>query len=877
LAKTSRTPLPITHSGSELASSKSNPIISRHSRQALLVALALIFSLWSGSHAAAQVSVTTYHNDIARTGQNVSETVLTPANVNVNQFGLLYSGSLALDSWAPAQPLYVPNVTINGVTHNVVYVATLYNSVYAFDADTGQNLWYAPSYEPPTPFDEVCTDSNYEFSPSAGAGIVGTPVIDSGAGILYFVTKTGDGVSTPWALYLHAVDFTTGIDEPGISPVLIVPPGGPAFMPQYQMNRPALLLNNGIVYVALGSTGCKGLKNFPKINNHGWLLAYNTVGGGLTPLSTFLVTSPTTNNAGIWQGGGGPAADLNGDIYVETADGVFDQDIGGADYALSVLKLDPNLDSPPLDFFTPYNWQTSLEPNDLDLSSVGPIVLNQVGPSPVVVASGKNEEIYLLNPASMGEFCSSCTASLGNTNILQDILPPSFLSGCLGVAPAFTCRYGSPSYWNNNIYFSEIPGPLLAYGLTANSNGVTVSTSPTSQSPLTYSGAGGSSISANGTTNAILWAITWGNGSPGKSPGTLRAFDATNLQTQFYASSLAGKRDTLGTVPSFVTPTIANGKVFAASENQLMVYGLLSPLTVTAGNSQSGSVGTTLPVTLSVQAISSYTGQPVQGVNITFSATPAGGTFGTPISQTNSAGIATTTYTLPTKPGVFTISASGPSTTTTNFQETATAGPPASLTLVSGGHQKGTVGTTLPAPVVVAVKDPYSNPVSGVSVSFTDVGINGLFNPTSANTNSLGQASSFYTLPTKASPLTVFAMTGSFSVGITEQSVAGSPASVNYISGNHQSEPPNTLLPAPLVVSVKDQYGNLVAGATVDFTDNGAGGTLSSLSATTTANGRASVTYITGSQPGTVTITASISGLTPFNFTETVEAERTRH
>jgi hypothetical protein len=804
----------------------------------------------------------------------LSETILTPANVNVNQFGLLYSGGVALDSWAPGQPLYVPNVTINGATHNVVYVATLANSVYAFDADTGQNLWYAPNYEPPTPFDEVCTDSNYAISPSAGAGIVGTPVIDPVAGILYFVAKTGDGVSTPWALYLHAVDFTTGIDEPGISPVLILPPGGPAFMPQYQMNRPALLLNNGIVYVALGSTGCKGLKNFPKINNHGWLLAYNTV--GLTQLSTFLVTSPTTNNAGIWQGGGGPAADLNGDIYVETADGVFDQDIGGADYALSVLKLDPNLNL--LDFFTPYNWQTLLEPNDLDLSSVGPIVLNQVGPNPVVVASGKNEEIYLLDPAGMGEFCSSCTTSLGNTNILQDVLPPSFLSGCLGVAPTYTCRYGPPSYWNNNIYFSEIPGPLVAYGLTPTSNGVAVSTLPTSQSPLTYSGAGGSSISANGTSNAILWSITWGNGPPGKSSGTLRAFDATNLQTQFYASSLAaGKRDTLGYVPSFVTPTIANGKVFAASENQLMVYGLLSPLTVTAGNSQSGYVGTTLPVTISVQAVNSYTGLPVVGVNITFKATPAGGTFGTPISQTNSAGIATTTYTLPTKPGVVTVTASGPSTTTTNFQETAIAGPPASLTLVSGGHQKGTVGTTLPAPVVVTVKDAYSNPVSAVSVNFTDDGINGLFNPTSANTNSLGQASSYYTLPTKASPLTVFAMTGSFSVGISEQSVAGSPASVNYISGNNQSEPPNTLLPAPLVVSVKDQYGNLVAGATVNFTDNGAGGTLSSSSVTTTGTGRASVTYITGSQSGTVTITASISGLTPVNFTETVESEKTRH
>lgn len=137
-----------------------------------------------------------------------------------------------------------------------------------------------------------------------------------------------------------------------------------------------------------------------------------------------------------------------------------------------------------------------------------------------------------------------------------------------------------------------------------------------------------------------------------------------------------------------------------------------------------------------------------------------------------------------------------------NFGETANADPPASIAAVSGSNQKGTVATTLPAPVVVSVKDHYQNAVSGVSVSFTDKGIGGIFNPTSANTNSIGQASSYYTLPTKASPLTVYAITGS-------------PASVNYVSGNHQSAPPNTLLPAPLVVAAKDQYGNLVAGATV--------------------------------------------------------------
>ena len=868
LAKTFPTRLPITRSLFESVFPRSHRKSLRYSRHALPLALVLIF-MWGGSQAAAQVSITTYHNDNARTGQNLNETLLTPANVNISQFGKLYSGSTNLDSWGPAQPLYVPNVSFGTSTHNVVYVATLNNSIYAFDADSGLELWTA-NYGPPTPFDDLCTDSSYQLASTQGAGIVSTPVIDPVAGILYFVDKTGDGSSTPFALYLHAVSFTTGLDQPG-SPVLILPPSGPTFMPQYQMNRPGLLLSNGTVYVGLGSTGCRGLKNFPRINNHGWILGYNTL--SLTQTPTVFVTSPTTNNAGIWQSGGGLAADSTGNVYFETADGIFDANDGGADYGLSVLKLDPNLNL--LDYFTPYNEGTLLEPNDLDLSSVGPLLLPdpQPGTYPhLLVASGKNEEIYLLNRDSMGQFCTNCN---NNTNIPQDILPPTTLSGCLGVAPAFTCRYGTPSFWSNSsaafIYFAEVPGPLLSYSFTGLGQ---LNSLPSSQSPLSYAGEGSPSISSNGTSNGIVWAVTWGNAAPGLDKGTLRAFDATNLATQFYASNLAsGGRDSMGNVPDFITPTIANGKVYVATESQLLVYGLLPSLTVATGNSQSAYVGTTLPVALSVQAINSYTGNPAPGLTINFSALPLGGSFSSPSAVTNSSGIATTNYTLPNKPGAITITASSPSTTTTYFQETANAGPAASLTLVSGGKQRGTVGTTLPAAVVVAVKDPHGNPMSGVSVNFTTGTFGGTFSPASVPTNLVGQASSFYTLPTKASMLTLGANITGFSVNISEQSIAGSPASLHMVSGNNQSALPNTLLPNPLVVSVKDQYGNLISGVTVGFSDNGAHGTLSSSSVLTGINGQASVTYITPAQSGAVTITASISGLTPVNFTETVLSE----
>jgi hypothetical protein len=833
----------------------------------LVVALAFVSS--SCLRADAQVSVTTYHNDNARTGQNLNETLLTPANVNVSQFGKLYSGSANLDSWASAQPLYIPNLLFGSTPHNTVFVATLNNSVYAFDADSGAELWTA-NYGAPTPFGGLCIDSSYQASPSKGAGIVSTPVMDATAGILYFVMKTGDGSATPFALILHGVYLTTGLDVPG-SPVVIEPPSGPTFLPQYQMNRPGLLLNNGFVYVGLGSTGCKGNQGFPKINNHGWILGYNTL--SLTATPTVFVTSPTTNNSGVWQSGGGLTADASGNIYFETADGIFDENLGASDYGLSVVKLDPNLNL--LDFFTPYNEASVLEPNDLDLSSVGTLVLpdQTTGPAHLLIASGKNEEIYLLNRDEMGGFCGNCNTNTSNNNILQDVLPPSYLSGCLGNPPAFTCRYGTPSLWNaaatSYIFFTEVPGPMSAYSIT---NGV-VSASPSSRTAGNFSGAGSASLSSNGSSNGILWAVTWNNHlPPGTDSGTLRAFDPTNLQTQFYTSSQAtANRDTLGYVTDFITPTVANGKVFVTSESQLLIYGLLPIMTPSGGNNQSALEGTVLPAPLSVQAVNSYTGLPVAGATVTFTAVPTGGQFGSPTAVTNSSGIATTTYTLPSIPGTVTVTASSPSATTTYLTETATSTQPSSLNLISGGRQKGTVATALPLPIVVCAKDAHGRTVPGAVIAFTDNGLGGLFNPASVITNSNGQASTSYTLPAKASTLTLDATTGSIQLAITEQSVAAAASSLNYVSGNNQSAPPNTQLDLPLVVSVTDPYGNLVSGVTVNFTDNGANGRLSRSSIVTTSTGKASVNYVTPLQSGTVTVTAAVNGIAPVNFTVTVQ------
>jgi Bacterial Ig-like domain (group 1)/PQQ enzyme repeat len=846
--------------GSAVAASKF------HKRLAVLaIAIVSGANLFCANPAAAQVSVTTYHNDNSRSGQNTSETFLTPSNVNSTQFGLLFAGSVNLDSWSVGQPLYVPNVTIAGQSHNVVYTATLNNSLYAFDADSGTLLWNT-NYGLPTPFANLCTDNVFSQSPSGGAGIIGTPVIDPVGGIIYFVTKTGDGNVSPFELNLHAVDFTTGIDESG-SPVTIAPTSGPTYLPEYQMSRPALLLSNGTVYVAMGSTGCTGLTGFPTINNHGYVFGFNA--SNLTAAPSFFITTPAVNNGGVWQSGAGPAADSEGNVYVETANAPFDYNTGGLDFGDSVLKLSPSLSL--LDYFTPYN-QNYLYINDLDLSSSGPLLLpvQTSGPANLMVATGKAQELYLINLNAMGEYCNNCTS---NTNIVQDVLPPSGSTGCMIVNGVKTCIYGSPSYWNNNVYFPGIVAPMTAYPLTSNVSGTTLATLPTSQTTGTFSGFGSPSISSNGTNNGIVWSISWGTGTWTQYNGTLHADSATNLATEYYNSNqAANSRDTLGNVVKFITPTIANGKVYSATQSQLLVYGLLYPFKANAGNKQSGGVETMLPLPLTVQVSNPYTGKPASGVPVTFSDNGAGGTFGTPSTTTDSSGKASSTYTLPAKTGTYTITVSGPTAVPTTFSETAISGTVNKITLVSGGSQSGTVETCLSQPIIVAAKDAYGNLVANTAVTFSDGGLGGTFSANPVTTGSNGRASVTYTLPSKAASISITASVASPLLTVSEKSISSTPASVNYVSGNNQSAQPNSSLTNPLVVAVKDQYGNLVVETTVAFSDNGAGGTFANNGVATTAgNGRATITYTTSSKAGTVNISATVPGVSPFSFTETVQ------
>jgi hypothetical protein len=494
----------------------------------------------------------TYHNDNMRTGQNLSETVLTPSNVNQATFGKLFS--YQLDGMAFASPLYVPNVTIPGQgVHNVVYVATEHDSLYAFDADglTSTPLWQKSFINPAAGVTTVPAIDTGEVGDIPNEiGITSTPVIDPATNTIYLVAKTKEvvGGTTTYPQRLHALDITTGAEKFG-GPVVIqasVPgtgvgsQGGTLTFDSLRENqRTALLLVNGIIYFGFSSHG--DVEPF-----HGWLLGYNK-----TTLQRVMVfcSTPNGDDGGIWMSGDGAAADSTGSIYLITGDGLFDADTGGVDYGDSYLRMNPS--GTVLDYFAPHNEGT-LDEGNLDLGSGGALLIpDQSGPHPhEMLSSGKDGAIYLVDRDNMGHFNPT------SDQIVQTI-------------PSTAHNFSAPTYFNGRVYLAPIGSKIQTYQFT---NGL-LSTTPTSQSSATYTGRGGTmSISANGNTGGILWALQTGGST---APGTLHAYDATNLGNELYNSDQAGTRDTLDTWSKFTLPTVADGRVYVSSVGKLTVYGLL--------------------------------------------------------------------------------------------------------------------------------------------------------------------------------------------------------------------------------------------------------------------------------------------------------------
>jgi hypothetical protein len=538
-------------------------------------------------------NVLTFHNDLARTGQNTNESFFTLDNVNTTGFGKLFT--YALDGWVYTQPLYVEGVSIPGKgRHNVVYVTTEHNSVYAFDADSDQGANAAPlwqvSFINPAAGVTTVPMSIFGFDAPPELGINGTPVIDPSTGTLFVVAKikTVTNSVTRYAERLFALDISTGHTNFG-GPIDISPTfpgtgagssgGKVAFDPLYDYQRAGLTLQNGIVYVAFASQGDEG-------PYHGWVVGYDA--HTLKQVQVYNAT-PNGIQGGIWMSGGAPAGDADGNIYCMTGNGTFDANVNnGVDYAMSFLKLTPaNTNLVLTDYFTPYN-QAYMNQIDGDLGSGAPILLpDSVGSSAhrhLLTGAGKSATIYLLDRDNMGHYNPS-------TNN-----PDSQAVQTINVQVAGI--FATPAYFNGLIYYLGFNGYLRAYSIS----NAQMSPLPVSQSSDQIGFPGATpSISANGANDGIAWVIRNDAFNASRGPAVLLAYNATNLFERLYRSTDAGARDSLGMAQKFAVPTIANGKVYVTTAFGLTVFGNLgAPFVTTQPRSQTVGEGTN--VTFNVAA-----------------------------------------------------------------------------------------------------------------------------------------------------------------------------------------------------------------------------------------------------------------------------------
>jgi hypothetical protein len=528
----------------------------------------LILSL-SGGAATAGVNVLTYHNDNSRTGDNLSETNLTPANVNVDTFGKLFAYSVDGDIYA--QPMYVSGLAIPGKgTHNVVFVATEHNSVYAFNADSDAGdtrglLWQinlGASVTTPNPDFGNRYGGFNQITPETG--ITGTPVIDLGTQTLYVDSFTEEGSN--YVHRLHALDIANG-RERAFSPVTVSASiagngvGGTngivTFDAKQELQRSALTLASGILYVCYAGYGDTD-------PYHGWILGYNPANLKLstnhifnsTPNSTVVNFGDDAGEAGIWMAGCGLSEDSSGNLYLATGNGSFNafNGSGGTEYGDTFLKLSPSREMSVLDYFTPYN-QAYLADNDIDLGSGGVLLVpNQPGPIPhMIIGGGKQGTVYVIN-RDMFTTANNHYNTNGNYDaVLQTVA----LNGG---------DYETPAYFNGMVYFTASEDVTAAFSI---SNGVlSLPAGSTGSRTFPFPGAT-ASVSANGQNNGILWLIERAN------PATLIADDANDVSSEIYNSDQAGDRDQLPSGIKFAVPTIANGKVFVGGHDALSVYGLL--------------------------------------------------------------------------------------------------------------------------------------------------------------------------------------------------------------------------------------------------------------------------------------------------------------
>lgn len=519
----------------------------------------------------------TQHNDIYRTGENINESALNSTTVKTGNFGKLFSQPV--DGFVFAQPLYVPNVPISAGTHNVVYIATENDSVYAYDADTKTTNPYwkaslidiphgaaggssAPSAPPTTTPDISCGNIANQI------GITATPVIDPSTNTMYVEAESKE--NGEFVQRLHAIDITTGAEKSGWPTTITatIPGTGDGsttvtFDPKMHLARPGLLLLNGTVFVAFSS-------NCDNTPYHGWVFSYNVASHTQTGAyaTTANGNSTTGGLGGIWMSGCGIAGDSKGNVYLVSGNGDFDTvNTPAVNTGDSILKFNQRGATFSLvDYFTPSD-QNSIDSADLDQGSAGlsllPDGIGSVSHPNLIAQAGKNGKIYLVDRDQMTtgnvHYCSTCSS---DTDVVQEL--PTAIGG----------MWSMPAYWNNNVYFWGTGDGLMAYTLASG----LLSTTPTSSTSLTlgYPGSVPTVSASSATTNGIVWAID--ATSQPKGAAVLHAFDAVKglpgTFTELYNSKSA-PADQAGPGVKFSVPTVANGKVYVGTQTEVDIYGVL--------------------------------------------------------------------------------------------------------------------------------------------------------------------------------------------------------------------------------------------------------------------------------------------------------------
>ncbi len=798
---------------------------------ALQPLLLLAFCLSSLS---AQTNVLTYRNDNMRTAQNLAESVLTPANVKQGTFGKLLN--LPVDGKVDAQPLVVSGLAIPGQgVHDVVFAVTEHDSAYAFDATTGAVLWQVSALKT----GEMPSDNRGCGQVTPEIGITATPVIDLAAGphgTIYLVAMSKTSTGSVYRQRLHALDLTTGAEQfNGPVDIQATYPGTGdnssngmvVFDPKQYKDRTALLLVNGVVYTSWASH-CD-IRPYT-----GWTIGYNQTTLAQTGVFNF---TPNGNEAAIWGAGGGASADASGNLYFDLGNGTFDTSLnaGGfpslGDFGNSFVKLTPsNGTLSAVDYWTMFN--TVSESNaDADLGSGGVMLLPDVLDAQGHVrhlgtGAGKDRNVYVFDRDNMGKFNPN-----NNGNIYQQLT--TALSGG---------EFSSPAYFNGYVYYGSVGDVIRAFKVTAALLGSTPAF--TSQTSFTYPGTS-PSISANGNANGILWAVQ------NTTPAVLHAYDANDLVTEFYNSSQAGTRDQFGPGNKFITPTIANGKVFVGTQNSVAVFGNIGGAVLTNLSPSTGVQGSSVNITLTGTNFASGATVAVSGSGVTASNVSV--VSATQITATLVIGAAAAT-------GSYNVSVTTGGSTTNALPFTVTASSGGAPVLTSITPSSGAPGTSVNVTLAGSNFTPQSSVrLSGLGASVRNVVVVSATQITAtfvlSSTTAAGQDNVFVVTAAGNSNIQPFTVTSS-----------GSAPALTSITPNSGTQ--------GTAVNVTLAGTNFASGATVAVSGSGVtASNVTVVSATQiTATLTLSASAATGARNVSVTETAGTSNSVTFSVTGGAQA-----